>query len=254
MDRDNNSKYIIKSIQKALDIIECFSIEKSELTLTDFQHMLDLDKTNIYRIIINLEERGLIQRNPVNGKFRLGNIMLHYAQVCMANLDIHSLSLPYMQRLSEETGETVIINAVQNNMGICIARVNSVNPVKITADLGNRVPLLRGSSGKILAAFLSEDRLRSVYEEEKNNLTVSYEEIAEEMGQIRKRGYAVSLEELDPQTAGVSCPIFNIENKMVGGLSTIGPLYRFTEENIAHFTKATLSCAMDISHAMGYGR
>lgn len=252
MKKENSTKYTIKSLQKALDILDCFTTENPELTLTDLQHMLDLDKTNIYRIIVNLEERGILRRNPGNGKFRLGGIMLYYARVCMADLDIATLAKPYMQKLAEQTGETVIINTVENGSGICVARINSKNPVKMTADLGNRVPLLRGSSSKILAAYLSENELKEVYDNEKEDISASYEEIAEQMEQIRKKGYAVSLEELDPQTAGVSFPVFDMDGNVAGGLSVIGPLYRFTEENVNAFIEEVRSCAMDISQALGY--
>ncbi len=254
MKNEGASKYTIKSLQKALDILECFTLERPELTLTELQHLLNLDKTNIYRIIVNLEERGILQRSPVSGKLRLGNVMLHYAQVCMAGVDIHAVSQPYMQKLADITGETVIINTIQGNSGICIARINSKNPVKITADIGNRVPLLRGSSTKILAAYLTEERLSEVYKAEEKDLQVSFEEMKEQMKEIRKKGYAVSLEELDPQTAGVSCPIFSIGGKVAGGVSTIGPLYRFTEDNMEQFIQATRSCAMEISRALGYGK
>lgn len=254
MKNEETSKYKIKSLHKALDILDCFTLERPELTLTELQHMLGLDKTNIYRIIVNLEERGILQRNPLTGKLRLGGVMLHYARVCMAELDIYTVSPPYMQKLAEATGETVIINIVQDDSGVCVARVNSKNPVKITADLGNRIPLLRGSSAKILAAYLPEEKLRKVYEMEEKDLNASYEEIKKQLKVIRDQGYAVSLEELDPQTAGVSCPVFDIHHKMVGGLSTIGPLYRFTEENIEAFIRETRKCAMEISRALGYGK
>ncbi|MBC5688942.1 IclR family transcriptional regulator [Mediterraneibacter sp. NSJ-55] len=252
MKKEYDSKYVIKSLQKALDIVESFTVENPELTLTDLQRMLDLDKTNIYRIIVNLEERGILQRNPKNGKLRLGSIMLYYARICMSGMDIDALALPYMNKLAQVTGETVIINAIQADSGICIARVNSSNPVKITADLGNRVPLLRGASSKILAAYLPKEYLRRVYEQEKEELKVSYDEILRQMKEIRTNGYAVSLAELDPQTAGVSFPIFDMNNEVIAGLSIIGPLYRFTEENIPEFIQEVRVCAMEISRAMGY--
>ena len=50
-------RYQIRALQKALDIMDCFTPKTPELTLTDLQKRLDMDKTNIYRILVNLECR-----------------------------------------------------------------------------------------------------------------------------------------------------------------------------------------------------
>ena len=249
---ENENKYTIKSLQKALDIIDCFSLEEPELSMPMLQRRLNMDKTSIYRILVNLEERGILQRNPLTGHFRLGVIMLQYARICRAKLELREIAMPYIRELASRTEETVIINAVQENRGICIERINGPSEINIIADLGRTVPLLRGASGKGLAAFLPDEKIKAIYEAEKAQLNLSYEEIMYQVQDIRTKGYVISFGEQTPGTFGFACPIYDEDGKVNYALAVIGPAFRATEEHIKLIMELVPECAMKISEGMGY--
>ena len=245
-------RYQIRALQKALDIMDCFTPKTPELTLTDLQKRLDMDKTNIYRILVNLEYRGILRRNPETGKFRLSLQMLRYSQASLAKYEIRDIAKPFLQELSKLTGETVVINTVQGLSGICIERINSENILRITAQLGQSVPLLRGASGKVLAAYLEIDKLRAVYEKERPQLTASFGQRQAELQKIRTEGYAISYEEIDPGTFGVSFPIFCASGEVRENLSVMAPMFRCNQQQVKRLLGLTQQYAMMISHARGY--
>lgn len=244
--------YELKVLHKVFDVLECFTLEQPEYSLTELQKKLNLHKATLYRIILNLEERDYLQKSRQSGKYRIGSRFITLANACLAGFDLRAVSQPFARELAQQTGETVIINVMEGYHGICIERINSTQPVKITAEIGRRVPLLRGASGKILAAHCDERHLAMVYEREKGELSGSLEDISRQLSQIREEGYAISFQELDRDTAGVSFPILDVSGEVVAGLSVVGPLFRFTPETIPGLLRAAGKSAAQISRELGY--
>jgi len=247
-----DERYELKLLDKVFDVIECFTLADPEHSLTDLQKKLNIHKATLYRILVNLEHRGYIQKSKHSGKYQLGAKFVSVANVCLSTFDLRTVAQPYIKALAQQTGETVIINVRQGYHGICIERINSLQPVKITADIGRKVPLLRGASGKILAAYCGEQQLAAIYEKEKKDLSVTFGDICRQMEEIRRKGYAISFQELDRDTAGVSFPIWDAAGEVVAGLSVIGPLYRFGKGSIPLLLRYTAECAAQISGEMGY--
>lgn len=247
-----DKNYELKLLDKIFDVIECFTVKQPENSMADLQKKLNIHKATLYRILLNLENRGYLKKNTHTGKYRLGAIFLNLSSICLADFDLRTIARPFIQTLAAQTKETVIINIIQGYYGFCVERVNSTLPVKITADIGRRVPLLQGASGKILAAHCDEARLSMIYEQEKKNLSVTLEEISQQMRDIREKGYAVSFAELDSDTTGISFPIRKVGGEVVAGLSIIGPMFRIDSNTIPTLINFTKKCAEQISSEMGY--
>lgn len=245
--------YELKLLHKIFDVLECFTPEKPEYSLTELQKKLNLHKATLYRILLNLETRGYLQKSRYSGKYRVGSKFAALANVCLSGLDLREVSQSFTRNLADQTGETIIINIMEGYHGVCIERINSTQPVKITAEIGHRVPLLRGASGKVLAAYCDDRQLAAIYEKEKRELGKPMEEIRRQLSSIRQKGYAMTFEELDRDTAGISFPIWNSSEAVIAGLSVIGPLFRFNESTVPDLLRFTGECAASISKELGYG-
>ncbi|UCF89452.1 MAG: IclR family transcriptional regulator, partial [bacterium] len=68
---------------------------------------------------------------------------------------------------------------------------------------------------------------------------------------IQERGYSVSREEREPGVAAIAAPIFDFDRKVPAALSLVGPVQRFTEENLAEMVEKLLSATREISLLMG---
>ena len=68
---ENKTVYRVQALERALDILECFSFQNRELSLTDFVNHTGLNKTTVKRLISNLTARGYLQRDPQSKKYQL---------------------------------------------------------------------------------------------------------------------------------------------------------------------------------------
>jgi len=99
----------VKSLYKAIKILECFSEKKPELGITEISQQVGLYKSNVHNIISTFEALGYVESNPDNGKYRLGTKILELAHVISSNISFRRIVLPYMHEIANQTNETVYL-------------------------------------------------------------------------------------------------------------------------------------------------
>ena len=66
-----DKKFTVRAAERALDILLCFT-EKREWSLTEIAQHTGLNKSTVYRLLVTLEGKGFLRRNPETEKYRLG--------------------------------------------------------------------------------------------------------------------------------------------------------------------------------------
>ena len=130
-------------------------------------------------------------------------------------------------------------------------------PVGTHRWVGQLTPLHATSSGKILLAHLSaKERAAALKASGMEKLTprtlTAKTKLEKNLTETRKRGYAVTLEELEIGLHAMAAPIRSGEGEVIAALSASGPAYRFTEERIPELAPVLVNGAEEISHRMGY--
>lgn len=246
--------FSIKIFKKMALVLGCFNEDRNTLKYTDIVELLkdEVDKNAVYRILQNLVVMGFLEKGNKNNLFYIGHEINRLACVSISRYDFRNVMRPYLEKLNKITGETVIVNIEQNLQGICIERLYGTQNISITANIGRVVPLLRGASGKILAAYLTDSEIEALYERERENLTSSLCEVKAALKDIREKGYSVSFAELDKDTAGASYPIFNKRKEVIAGVSVISPLYRFNGEHLEDVIREMCFYTNEINRKIEY--
>ena len=124
-----------------------------------------MHKATASRLVSTLAERGLLERDPVNEKYRLGFGLVRLAGAAMAGLDIVREAHPVLEGLAERTRETVNLGVISGDSVVYIDQVTGTRSVVAVSWIGRRTPLHCTSNGKVLLAFEPrEDRERHLAE------------------------------------------------------------------------------------------
>ena len=67
-----NSIYRVQALDRALDILDCFSFQDREFSLSEIVKVTGFNKTTAKRLISNLESRGYLQQDPQTKAYQLG--------------------------------------------------------------------------------------------------------------------------------------------------------------------------------------
>lgn len=246
----------IKTVEKALGLLDLFANEKSELTATQVAEKANMDMSSAYKFLSTLTKSKFLDFNFTNKKYRLGVKLITYGNIVQENIAIKKVALPFMESLSAQTEETVHLVIRDGFEGIFVEKINSTLPVGVRTKVGNRAKLNCGASLKVILAFMPDSFINDFMENEiesRTEHTITDSNILwEELKKIRRNGYAISFQELNVEAAAVSAPIFYSDGKIAAGIAIAGLMSRFTEDKVNLYIKLCMQAAKDISISMGY--
>src|SRR5436305_2222804 len=198
------------------------------VSVGELSHRAGLPKSTTSRLVGALERRGLVQRSG-DRRVAPGPVLLRFAHRD-TGAGLVDLALPALKALSELSGETVNLG-VATPLGVeHLAQEDSRHFVGGTNWVGRRVPYDTTANGKVLKAFTTHGR---------------------DGAAIRKRGYAVAVDELEHGLTALAAPVLGPDGDAVAALSISGPTIRLTRERIAELLPALIEQAGLVSMRLG---
>jgi len=252
-----SSTNFIQSVDRALQILECFSSKEKELGVTEISKLLSLHKSTTFGLLATLENRGYIEQNFRNGKYKLGLKLFELGIQVQENMDLGDIAKPYLDELVKENNETVHLVINDKGQAVYIDKVEGTTSMRMYSQLGKRPPMYCTGVGKVILAFMPEQLLDKYLEQEELEKLTPYtitdkECLKKELKQIRTHGFSVDNEEIEIGLKCVAAPIRNHKEEIVGAISIAGPTSRMTLEKIEILSGVIRAAAMEISNKLGY--
>jgi IclR family transcriptional regulator, KDG regulon repressor len=253
-DLDKSKKGVLAHV---CEILDCFTQERTDLGVRELARLTGLTTSTTGRLLQEMKERGILQQNPESKTYSMGIRILNWSGVYLATLDIRAVAMPIMTELQQLSRETISLYLLDGTDRVCVERLESPQNVRIVARLGLRLPLYAGSAGKVILAFLNEDRqehiLATVPLQPFTQHTITdLKVLRAELVKIRQQGYAFSHGEWIQDASGVAAPIYGPDRQVTGALTISGPSQRFSQDVIERYGRDAVNAAMDISRLLGY--
>jgi len=249
-----SKKEKIKSMEKALNLLELLSDNKKEMGITEIGKELHMGSSTVYRILTTLKCRNYIVQNRQTSKYMLGTKLFILGCKVQNTTNLIKVVTPFFQRLSQNTNETINFAILEGREVIHLFKIESKETLKAGIEVGTKVAAHCTSLGKVLLAFLPEQEFRMLYPNNNEKLATftpnsisSVEELKKCLKKIKKQGYAIDEEEFK---IGVNClgvPIINNEGKAIAAISISGPVPRFNLSKIKKVKSTLIALSQDIS-------
>lgn len=210
-----------------------------------------LAKSTTSRLLFALERSGLVRRD-MNGAYEPGELFLRYAGRGGREYELVELARPFLRRLGEATSETINLGIARRGHVEQLDQVDSRYVLGTTNWVGRPVPLHASALGKVLLAYggavLSPGRLASLTE----RTVTSRARLAEALEEVRRRGYAVAVDELEPGLVAVASPVLNNRDEVVAAISVSGPASRLSPPRLAEAAQRCRVEAAALSALLGH--
>lgn len=215
-------------------ILEAFSFDEVELSLSELARRTGVAKPSVYRLCQELLSWGVIERSGSN--YRLGLRLFEIGQRVAFQRILREAARPYMEDLFQLTKHTVHL-AVRSGLDVLYVEKlvghTEVRPSRIAG----RMPLYCTATGKAILAFSPPhvlDQLVDVGLRRRGpNTITSSGRLRQEMDRIRAAQLAVEVEELRRGYLSVAVPLFGSSGLVVGAMSVTGPTFRAQVDRIA---------------------
>ena len=245
----------VRAVERALDILLCFTREEPTRSLTQIAEAIQMSKTTVHRLLATLESKRFITRDKVTGYYRLGFRFIEMASLVLQDVDLHRWARPYLKTLSEECGETVDLSILDGSHVMYLDVIESPQRVKLAAAIGQRLPAFFTASGKAILAFIPEEQVRNIIqqniEDHTDRMSVSVSEALADLKLTAERGYAISEQEYEEDINAVAAPIFDVNGQPIASIAIVGPSFRFTKDRLPALGESICNMTKVIAEEVG---
>ena len=167
---------------------------RETLTLSELARRLDLNKATCHALLTTLTDAGYLLRHPTQKTYSLGPALIALGNAALAGFDVVDHAREEMGALADELGLECLASAAVGEEIVILARSGPPAPLGVSAQVGQRLPLVPPLGTVFLAwsgAEEIDEWLRRVGPRARPAELARYREA---LAAVRARGYAVALE------------------------------------------------------------
>jgi IclR family acetate operon transcriptional repressor len=215
-----------------------------------------LSESTALRYLLSLSKHDLIERNEVTGNFRLGLKLFRLGALAIDRRDIAHIAQPVMAQLLDRFGESVNLATRLRTNIVLIRVVDSPNPVRKGARVGETDSWHATSLGKALLAAMTEAEAGEIlsglqFTAFTPNTITSAKDILRDLEGVKTRGYAIDDEESVEGLRCVGAAIHNHDGDPSYALSVSGPKSRMPYARIQEIGTMLAQSARELSRNLG---
>ncbi len=219
----------VAAVERALAILNSFRPGDGSLSLHDIAERTGLYKSTILRLIVTLAQSHCIQRLD-DGRYQLGSMLLHWGSLYQSSLRLDDHVLPVLRRLVDQTLEGASFFTREENVRVCLFRVDSPRMLRDHVRAGDLLPLDKGAAGRVLCSF---------------------DPLMQAAGKTPTSPVVVTVGEREPEIAAVAAPVFGAGGILRGALAVSGPSTRFDTVAIQKISDVVYEAAVDLTRRLG---
>jgi DNA-binding IclR family transcriptional regulator len=245
----------VQSVDRALTILGVLA-RLGDVGVTEIATELGVHKSTAFRLLATLEGHELVEQTEDRGRYRLGLGLVRLAGASTARLDVVQEARPVCRRLAAECGETINVAVLSDGAALYVDQVTGGSGLQSHNWVGQRIPLHATSNGKVLLSGLDRDevdrRVESLPSYTATTIT-SRAALHRELAEIRDRGYAVAVDELEEGLTALAAPLRGAHGDVVASLSVSGPTLRLVGERLETLAPVLVAAAGEVSRRLGWG-
>lgn len=248
----------VRSVRRALSLVNAIAEAGGEAALTDLSARTNLPVSTCHHLLKTLIECGYAAQVPGKKLYVLGTRFIQLSHACV-NSDLPRRAQPFLEAISEATGETVHLAALQGNAIVTVALREARHAIRVDAGGVGKVEAPHATSiGKAILAWLPDNEIRRVLAGGMTRFTehtiTALPELVEALRQVRREGVAFDREEFIPGVICIGAPIRDQAGAVIGAISASMPKMRATDEHIAMTRAEILSTTRALSEDYGAPR
>jgi IclR family acetate operon transcriptional repressor len=252
---DKTAQNTIKSLDRAMEVFEFLSEDQGK-PLTMIAAETDQSPATVYRILVTLEGRGLVEFDHEEQVWHIGPRAFVIGARFLRRTSLLERARPVMRKLMEATGETANLGIEKEGQVLFLSQVETHANIRAFFPPGTLSPMHASGIGKALLAFWNSDSLNRFLSETEFQRFSAHtitepDALKDDLALIRRQGFAVDNEEKNPGMRCIAAPVFDLNKEAVAGISVSGPTSRIGEDEVLHLSRPVIDAARELTLAIG---
>jgi DNA-binding IclR family transcriptional regulator len=253
---EKNSSSLVPAVDRAVQILKLFHSSDELLGVSELSRRLELNKSTLHAILNTLAYHDMLERDEQTKTYRLGRGLFAMGSHVQGGMDLRAIAHPDLVELARQVQETVLLGVFRDELVLILDREEAPHDLKISAQLGQRMPFCAGVFGYVFGTAMPKAQLSKLVRERglsaftKNSVT-KLPAYRRALAQVRERVYAIEREEFLEGVSAVAAPIVNAEGQVAAALCIVGLSARIPEARLADLGSKVMRVAKNISRRLG---
>jgi len=247
--------YSAPALEKGIDIVELLAGAESGLTVSEISQRLERPMSELFRVIIVMERRGWLQKDPESSRY---SVTYHVLKLAHGGTPAQMLTLaaaPVMHELSGRVNQSCHLVVLSGTQGLVILRQeNPRRHANISVRLGATIKIPRSCSGQVLLAHLQVEEMKSLLDSIPQPWNISREKLLKTLARIRKQGYEVHPSPITAGVTDISYPVRGFDGRVLAALTVpyLHVLDNSVPTTVEQARRAVETAARRISQSLGW--
>jgi DNA-binding IclR family transcriptional regulator len=247
-------KPLVPAVEQASRILLCLGEgDRFKMRLTDICKEVGIHKSKGHSILNTLMRFGLVEKDPHAKTYSLGPALIFLSRYVLENINYTDIVTPFLEDLAKETNGTALFGLINGDHVFVVAKREGNQNIGFSTRLGHRFHITLGAHGKAIVAFLPEKDREKVLAKKKvyfygDPARLNMKRLRDDLKKCRQLGFAQDLGEVTPGVNGVSAPVFDLRNEIVGCVVLMGT---FSGNTVEIFGSKIAESARQISYKLG---
>lgn len=249
------NRYSAPALEKGIDIIELLAEAEQGLTVSEISQQLGRRMSELFRIIIVMERRGWLQKDPDTARYSVTYYVLRLAHGGTPAKSLSMAAAPVMDTLSTRINQSchLVVRAGQQGL-VVLRQENQRRHANLSVRLGATIELATSCSGRVLLAHMEPEERTAILRTLPRPSGLSRAGLEAALSRIRTRGHEVRR---SPMTAGVTditYPVRSFDGKVIAALTVpyLHVLDRSVPTSVEHTRRLLEEAARHISRSLGW--
>jgi DNA-binding IclR family transcriptional regulator len=245
---------MMSSLERMLALLDLFTDANPIWSVDEIAAKFSYTRSTAYRYVRELSDAGLLTP-AATARYSLGPRIIQLdRQLRTTDPLLKAMQMLHAELPQWSREQVWLLCRLFQDTVICIEQSGTLRQ-GVSFSRGYPMPLFRGATSKAILAFLPERHLTRLFLDNPQlvneaGLGATWHEFKVSLKQIRQKGYAVSVGEVDEGVFGIGAPVFDAAGKVIGSLSLVRPASALDNVHWAEESAGIVAIARRLSTAM----
>lgn len=245
-----------RSVRRALDIFELMLERGEPITVAQIVTALSIPKSTAYELVRTLSEGDYLAPSGKGSGLFLGRKLFELGMAYRSHVDLLKDGSQVAEELRNETGETVQLSVLENDLMMVLLKEEGIRPLRIISNVGSRVPVNWAAAGRLLVSDMDDKALtalltNTIRQSPTGSAITDVKKLITQIRKFRRQGYATELNEANEHAGCIAAPVIDASGHCIAALSVVVPEQRLVKPNRDYLIVSVIKAAEKLSKRLG---
>jgi len=241
----------VAAVEKCFRILNLLAAAEKPMGVSEISRALTLNKSTVFNTVHTLCELRILETHSAS-KLWFGTDLYLLGKAAGRGSELIQTVHPFLQKINKETKLSAFLGIRSGQMAVLLDKIDDAFDIKISSEVGMRLPLLVGAGGKALLSQLPDaeiDRILSVNKLRKFTPFTCVDKAAyrQSILQVREEGIALDREEYIEGVVAFAVPLKTQRKGLQAAIWAVGLKRQVTEELVTELSELLKGIADEIN-------